>query len=73
MKLSLKKYSKIVSLVKKNKFSSFEILTNYGLFSGDRNLFKTLKIFELIYQIKNVKGDIIELGIHRGNTNKKWC
>lgn len=69
MKLSLKKYSKIVSLVKKNKFSSFEILTNYGLFSGDRNLFKTLKIFELIYQIKNVKGDIIELGIHRGNTS----
>ena len=69
MKLSLKKYSKIVTLVKKNKFSSFEILTNYGLFSGDRNLFKTLKIFELIYQIKNVKGDIIELGIHRGNTS----
>lgn len=69
MKLSLKKYSKIVSLVKKNKFSNFDILTNYGLFSGDRNLFKTLKIFELIYQIKNVKGDIIELGIHRGNTS----
>ena len=69
MNLTVKKYSKIVSLAKKNNFSIFEILTNYGLFSGDRNLFKTLKIFELINLTKNIKGDIIELGIHKGNTS----
>ena len=69
MKLKLEKYSKIVNLAKKNKFSIFDILTNYGLFSGDRNLFKTLKIFELVNQTKNIKGDIIELGIHKGNTS----
>ena len=48
MNLTIKKYSRIVNLAKKNNFSVFEILTNYGLFSGDNNLFKTLKIFELI-------------------------
>ncbi len=69
MKLNLKKYSKIVELAKKNKFNSFEIFTNYGLLSGDRNLFKTLKIFELVFKTKNIKGDIIELGIHKGNTS----
>ena len=69
MKLKLEKYSRIVNLAKKNKFSSFDIFTNYGLFSGDRNLFKTLKIFEFVNQTKNIKGDIIELGIHKGNTS----
>ena len=69
MNLTVKKYSKIVNLAKKNNFSIFEILTNYGLFSGDSNLFKTLKIFELINLTKNIKGDVIELGIHRGNTS----
>ena len=39
MNLTVKKYSKIVNLAKKNNFSIFEILTNYGLFSGDSNLF----------------------------------
>lgn len=69
MNLTLKKYAKIIELVKKNKFTNFDILTNYGLLSGDRNLFKTLKIFELVIQNKHLKGDIIELGIHRGNTS----
>ena len=69
MNLTIKKYPRIVNLAKKNNFSVFEILTNYGLFSGDNNLFKTLKIFELINSTKNIKGDIIELGIHKGNTS----
>lgn len=69
MNLTVNKYSKILKLVKKYKFSDFEIITNYGLFSGDRNLYKTLKIFELIMLTKNIKGDIIELGIHKGNTS----
>ncbi len=40
------KYKKILSLKKKFKFSNFELITNYGLFSGDTNLFKTLMIFK---------------------------
>jgi hypothetical protein len=63
------KYLQISKLLKKYKFSNFELITNYGLFSGDVNLFKTLKIFELLMQVKNVKGDIIELGIDKGNTS----
>ena len=54
---------------KKYKINDFELITNYGLFSGDTNLFKTLKIYELILKTKNIKGDIIELGIHKGNTS----
>ena len=69
MNLTLKKYKKIIGLIKKNKFTTFDAITNYGLLSGDTNLFKTLKIFELIKQIKKLDGDIIELGIHKGNTS----
>ena len=65
----VKRYKKIINLKKKYHFSDFEIATNYGLFSGDTNLFKTLKIFELLMQTKNLKGDIIEFGIHKGNTS----
>ena len=69
MYLKIKKYKKILQLKKKYGFSEFELITNYGLFSGDANLYKTLTIFELINQTKDVKGDIIELGIHKGNTS----
>jgi len=67
MKLKKKKYKKILSLKNNFNFSEFDLITNYGLFSGDTNLYKTLKIYDLIKSIKNVKGDIIELGIFRGN------
>ena len=69
MKLKLEKYKQITKLAKANKFNSFEMITNYGLFSGNQNLFKTLTIYNLVKSIKNVKGDIIELGIHKGNTS----
>jgi len=69
MKLKLKKYKKINNLIKKFSFNNFELITNYGLFSGDANLFKTLKIYDILIQTKFVKGDIIEFGIHRGNTS----
>ena len=69
MNLNLKKYIKVLNLAKKNKITKFELITNYGLFSGDTNLFKTLTIYEVLKKIKNVKGDIIELGIHKGNTS----
>jgi hypothetical protein len=64
-----KKYKSIINLKKKFKFSDFELITNYGLFSGDTNLFKTLTIFDILKKTSKVRGDIIELGIHKGNTS----
>lgn len=69
MYLENKKYKKILKFKKKYNFSDFDLITNYGLFSGDTNLFKTLVVFDLINKISKVKGDIIELGIHKGNTS----
>jgi hypothetical protein len=69
MKLSINKYKQIIKFKKKNNFSDFDLITNYGLFSGDTNLYKTLIIFDLIKHTSKVKGDIIELGIHKGNTS----
>ena len=67
--IKLEKYKKIVSLKKKFNFTDFELITNYGLFSGDTNLFKTLAIYDILKKTSKVKGDIIELGIHKGNTS----
>ena len=69
MKLKKSKYKKILKLKKKFRFTDFEHITNYGRFRGDMNLFKTLTIFDLVKQTTSVKGDIIELGIHKGNTS----
>jgi hypothetical protein len=69
MSLSINKYKQIIKLKKKNNFSDFDLITNYGLFSGDANLYKTLIIFDLIKKTSKIKGDIIELGIHKGNTS----
>ena len=64
----LKKYKKITKLAKRLGFSDFELVTNYGLLSGDTNLFKTLTIFEIVNSIKKIPGDIIEFGVWNGNT-----
>lgn len=55
MNLSKKNYQKITSLKNKFKFNDFDLITNYGLFSGDSNLFKTLTIFDLINKLKLLK------------------
>lgn len=65
----LKKYKNISKIAKKIGFTDFDLVTNYGLFAGDTNLFKTLKIIEIIENIKNVPGDIIEFGVWNGNTS----
>ena len=67
--INKKKYKKLIKQKKKFKFSDFELVTNYGLFSGDTNLFKTLTIFDILKKTSKVRGDIIELGIHKGNTS----
>ena len=69
MNLRKDKYKNIIKFKKKFNFTDFDLISNYGLFSGDTNLFKTLTIFDLVKQTSKVKGDIIELGIHKGNTS----
>ena len=66
---SIKKYKKITKIIDRHSFGNFELISNYGLFCGDTNLFKTLTIKEIIDRIKNVKGDIIEFGVWNGNTS----
>ena len=67
-KLKAKKYRKIIENYKK-KFSKDYILRNWGIFSGDKSFYRTLKIFQILYDIKirRVKGDIVEFGIWHGN------
>ncbi len=69
MILSREKYKTIVKLKKKFNFTDFDLITNYGLFCGDTNLYKTLTIYDLINQTRNIRGDIIELGIWKGNNS----
>lgn len=68
-KYEIKYYKEIVKLKKKNQLSDFDLITNYGLFCGDTNLFKTLTIYNILMDIKKVKGDIIEFGVWNGNTS----
>ena len=65
-KLTAKRYFNIVKNYKK-PFSKTFILKNFGLFIGDKALFKILKCFELIEQVKNIKGDVVEFGVWNGN------
>ena len=67
--MNLKKYKTIDKFAKKLNFSDFDLITNYGLFSGATNLYKTIKIIEVIESIKNIPGDIIEFGVWNGNTS----
>jgi len=69
MELKNKKYERIKHLISKHSFTKFQLITNYGLFSGNTNLFKTFKVFELVKEVEKLKGDIIELGVHKGNTS----
>ncbi len=64
--LNAKNYMKILKTYKRN-FSKEFLIKNYGLFSGDKSIYKHLKIFELLKETKNIKGDIIEFGVWNGN------
>jgi len=41
MNIKLEKYKKIIKFKKEFNLTDFDLVTNYGLFSGDTNLFKT--------------------------------
>ena len=66
---SLQKYKKILNLINKYQFNKFDLITNFGLFAGDTNVFKTLTLKEIIDKTKEVKGDVVEFGVWRGNTS----
>lgn len=61
-----KKYLKMVNLIGLKNEKLF-FVKNFGAFVGNQSLFKYFKIFELIISISKLKGDIIELGVWRGN------
>lgn len=67
-KMNAKKYEQVLINYKKN-FSKKFIIKNYGLFLGSKSLFKILKCFEILIEIKQkkIKGDIIEFGTWNGN------
>ncbi len=65
-KLKPKKYKKIAINYNK-KISKEFVLKNWGLFSGDKSFYRTLKLFQLISQIQKIKGDVVEFGIWNGN------
>ena len=61
-----KKYFKILKLITLKNEKFFPV-KNFGAIVGNQALFKYLKIFELIISISKLKGDIIELGVWKGN------
>lgn len=69
MIINTRNYKKIIKYKNKYKFSDFDLISNYGLFSGDTNLFKTLTVFEILMSLKDKRGDIIEFGVHNGNNS----
>lgn len=61
-----KKYLKMInSIGLKNEKLFF--IKNFGAIAGNQSLFKYFKIFEMIISISKLKGDIIELGVWKGN------
>ena len=65
-KLYVKRYLKILINFKKDFPKKF-LIQNTGLFIGDKAFYKILKNFEILKEVKNVKGEIIEFGVWNGN------
>ena len=62
-------YKNIVKLLSKYKFSDFDLISNYGLTLGDKNIFKIFTIYEIIKKISKIEGDIVEFGVWKGNNS----
>ena len=67
--MNTKKYKKITNLTKKHNFSNFDLISNYGLTLGDKNIYNIFTMFKIIERISKIKGDIIEFGVWRGNNS----
>ena len=61
-----KGYLSIFKKTRINTSKSF-LVSNFGLTIGSQNLFKFLTTYEILKQLKNTKGDIIEFGVWNGN------
>ena len=66
---TLTHYKKINKIINNKNLTPLEIIQNFGLYCGDINLFKVLTIYKFIEKTKDVKGDIIEFGVWKGNTS----
>ncbi len=59
---------KYVSLIKRKKINNKDfIFKNQAMLMGDKSFYRILKLQELLKDLKNVNGDIIEFGIWNGN------
>lgn len=65
-KINYKRYLKILNHYNK-PFSKEFILKNFGLFVGDKTLYRLLLCYQLLLETKKVKGDVVEFGIWNGN------
>ena len=65
--MNTKKYKKVTKLTNKHNFSDFDLISNYGLTLGDKSIYKIFTLFKAIERISNIKGDIIEFGVWKGN------
>lgn len=64
--LTSKKYLSI--LKRDNKiFNKKFIFQNSGMLMGDKSFYRMLLIYNLLNELKNVKGNIVEFGIWNGN------
>ena len=61
---SVNKYKKVENFLK--NFQNLDC-SKLWFVSGEKNLYKTIKIIELINLTKSIKGDIIEFGTWNGN------
>ena len=66
---NLIKTEKYFELIKKvrEKDDKFYLIKNFGSIVGNQSLFKYLKVFQLVISVSKLKGDIIELGVWKGN------
>lgn len=65
-KMQSKNYRKILKNYNKDLSKDF-ILRNWGILSGDKSFYRTLKLFQLITKVQKIKGDIVEFGVWNGN------
>ena len=66
LNLQAKQYHKIIKFNSKIINKKF-ILENYGLFLGNKSFYRLIKCYELLKEVKNIKGNVIEFGVWNGN------
>lgn len=63
----------IINQFKKFKISNIEILKNFLIYSRRQNLKRFLLHYDLFKETINLPGDILELGVYRGEGLMTWA